>query len=183
MLHIYGLAALVVLVAAALSVLKRMNPQRGTSSTTEKLPYRRKGYFSSKAEHSFYRVPIPAVDDQWLVFAKVRLFDLVSIPSGTAEYQKHQNRVQSKHVDFALCSPDSVSPRLVIELDDASHKRAKRAVRDQFVDDALRAAGRPILRVPAKRGYDLTRLADEIRRLTEGAPAPAEAERTAATSG
>jgi very-short-patch-repair endonuclease len=44
----------------------------------------------------------------------------------------------------------------VIELDDSTHERCERAIRDSFVDSALAAAGIPVLRFSARRSYPLT---------------------------
>jgi len=51
---------------------------------------------------------------------------------------------------------------LCIELDDASHGRPDRQVRDEFLDAALLAAGLPLLRVRAKKAYNLAELRAQI---------------------
>ena len=66
-------------------------------------------------------------------------------------------------MDFVLCDNDSVRPLLAIELDDSSHKSDKGQARDAFVDEALRAAGLPLLRIPCKAGYNVQDLAAQIR--------------------
>ena len=48
-----------------------------------------------------------------------------------------------------------------MELDDSSHDAEDRRERDEFVDQALAAAGLAIVHVRAKRGYQL----DELRSL------------------
>ena len=127
------------------------------------LPYRKKDYLLTAAERSFYEVLCSVLDGQLLVFAKVRLADLVYMPKGTANRQTHFNRIQSKHVDFVLCTRDKLSPVLVIELDDASHEEESRRDRDTFVDAALTAAGLPILHIPAKISYVPAELAAAIQ--------------------
>jgi hypothetical protein len=117
------------------------------------------------AERSFYGVLLKAVDGETLVFAKVRLADLLWLPRGTRDRQAHQNRIIAKHLDFVLCSRDSLAPRLAIELDDSSHSRASRRERDSFVEAALGAAGLPLLRVPVRRGYSPHDLGEMIRGL------------------
>lgn len=168
MYYVIGLAVVVVALAAALVLLKHLGAAQRAVGTQE-LPYRRKDYLLSKAEHSFYQVLLRAVGDRWRVFAKVRLLDLVWLPRGTANAQSHRNRVQSKHVDFVLCSPAGCVPALVIELDDASHEREDRAARDRFVDRVFEAAGIPVLHVPARRTYAVAELARRIESLTQGA--------------
>lgn len=46
-----------------------------------------------------------------------------------------------------------MKPRLLIELDDSSYQLASRQERDAFVDEALAAAGLPILHIAAARSY------------------------------
>jgi len=147
------LLALVVVVAAVVVPLIQKQIGGGKPAAAANLPYRKKDYLLTAAERSFYEVLGSVLDGQLLVFTKVRLADLVYMPKGTANRQAHFNRIQSKHVDFVLCTRDKLSPVLVIELDDASHEEEARRDRDTFVDAALTAAGLPILHIPAQRSY------------------------------
>jgi len=147
------LLALVVVVAAVVVPLILKQIGGGKPAAAANLPYRKKDYLLTAAERSFYEVLCSVLDGQLLVFTKVRLADLVYMPKGTANRQAHFNRIQSKHVDFVLCTRDKLSPVLVIELDDASHEEEARRDRDTFVDAALTAAGLPILHIPAQRSY------------------------------
>ena len=157
------LLALVVIVAAVALpiILKQIAGSKPTAATA--LPYRKKDYLLTAAERSFYEVLCSVLDGQLLVFPKVRLADLVWMPKGTANRQTHFNRIQSKHVDFVLCTRDKISPVLVIELDDASHEEESRRHRDTFVDAALSAAGLPILHIPAKSAYVPAELAAAVQ--------------------
>ena len=119
----------------------------------ESLPYCRRD-FLTKAERSFFGVLQSIVQNQHLIFAKVRLADLVSIRRGTTARQSHFNRIQSKHVDFVLCDPATVKPMAIIELDDSSHTRKDRKTRDDFVDAVLVAAEIPIVRIPTSKSYN-----------------------------
>lgn len=132
-------------------------------AASDALPYRKKDYLLTKAERSFYEVLRAVVVDEMLIFAKVRLADLVWLPKGTTNWQAHFNRVQSKHIDFVLCDLQKIAPVLAIELDDASHGRDSRQRRDLFVNAALNGAGLPILRVKVKRAYAPNELAKLIR--------------------
>ena len=57
----------------------------------------------------------------------------------------------------------SALPVALIELDDRTHQRRDRRDRDLFLNEALAAAGVPILRVPAAASYDLPRLREQLR--------------------
>ena len=92
------------------------------------------------------------------------------MPKGTESRQKYQNYINAKHIDFVLCDPDTVRQLLAIELDDSSHQRSDRRSRDIFVDDALRAAGLPLLRVPARQSYNPAELQTRIQQSITGAP-------------
>lgn len=144
-------------------ILKLLGLAPTTDSAEVQLPYQRKDYLLTKAERSFFGVLQNAVGNRYLIFAKVRLADLVFLPSGTEKRQSHFNRIQSKHVDFVLCDHDIVRPLLAIELDDSSHNRTDRQDRDAFVDSALSAAGLPILHVSARASYNVQELANAIQ--------------------
>ena len=168
--NLIGITLLVVSLAVAVVILKpeKLRGVKGLGSGP--LPFRRKDYLLSKAERSFYLVLLQAVGAHWRVFPKVRLIDLVWLPRDTPNAQSHRNRVQSKHVDFVLCSNDALRPELVIELDDASHEREDRVDRDALVDRILQSAGLPILHVSAARSYTTAELAKQIQSLMGGSP-------------
>ena len=159
-----GIMVFLAVIGVAVGIARRVLPLPGRASR-HKLPYCKKDWLFSKAEHSFFSVLRGAIGDNLLIFAKVRLLDLVWLPTGTQDRQSWRNRVQSKHVDFVLCSRDTVAPVLVIELDDASHERNDRQSRDDFVNRVLRDAGLPILRVPVRQSYNQRELAVQLRQL------------------
>lgn len=126
----------------------------------ERLPYRLTQRFLSEAELSFYKVLLQVLPPEYVVVVKPRLGDVLFVPRGSAGRWALQNKIQSKHVDFLLCSEQTMTPQVVIELDDKSHARADRIERDEFVDKACAAAGLDVIHIPAQRSYVL----DEIRR-------------------
>jgi hypothetical protein len=123
-------------------------------------PYLRNDAFLSPAESSFLSALRASVADQYEIFAKVRLLDVVIVKPGQG-WQAAFNKVQSKHIDFLLCDRETHRPVLAIELDDGTHRRADRQARDAFVEEVLEVIGLPPLRVPVTRTYDpqqITRL-------------------------
>jgi len=153
-----------VLIAAVLAVLLK---KLGILSKTTRgpggaLPYHARNYFFTKAENSFFQVLRQAVGSRYVIFAKVRLSDVLDIDRGVERYQSHRNRIQSKHVDFVLCEPQDFRICAALELDDASHERDDRVSRDHFLKTAFEAAGLPLIRVPVRRGYQPRELAGMI---------------------
>ena len=164
---------IVIVLAAVVAAAAFYRMRSARQAATLAVAYRRRD-FLSKGERAFFRVLQQAVGRGGLVFAKVRLADLV-IPAtgiGNQGWQTAFNRISAKHIDFVICGPDDVVPRLAIELDDASHRQATRQERDAFIEAACHSAGLPLLRIPAHRDYAMqelrTQLAGYIDQVPQG---------------
>lgn len=145
-------------IAIALWVLMRL-------STTEGMPYQRKGPLITKSELKFLFALRHAVKDRWTIFAMVRIADLLKVKSGTPKHLTWFNRIACKHVDFVLCDPESLEPKAAIELDDRSHERADRVERDEFVNEAFASAKFPLLRFPTASDYDVDAIREALKTL------------------
>ena len=128
----------------------------------EKWPYLRKNYLLSVAEKKFYFIVLEILENEYLLFAKVRISDLVYLPKYQTEKRHYWNKIQSKHVDFLICSKENVRPLLVIELDDSSHLKDDRILRDEFVDEIFKDADLPILHIKNSYNYNFEELQNEI---------------------
>ena len=128
----------------------------------EPLPYRLRDNFLSPAEFSFFKVLKQVVPNEMIICPKVNLYDLFFVVKPN-ENISFRNKIDRKHVDFLLCDPISVTPLLGIELDDSSHSRKDRQMRDQFVNEVFEAAGIPLLHVTAARGYSVPEINDMIQ--------------------
>lgn len=125
----------------------------------QEYPYLVRDHFLSPAEHSFFMVLQSAVCNSALISIKVGLHDLFYVKSSDgSKHRSYTNKIDRKHVDFLLCDPKTVHPIAGIELDDKSHQRIDRQVRDEFVENVFRAANLPLIRVPAKHSYSVTEL-------------------------
>ena len=133
----------------------------GSPAEDKEMPYRQRDDFLSPAEFSFYRVLTTAIGNRAVICPKVGLGDIFYV-ARSENKQSFKNKIDQKHVDFLLCDPTTMKPRLGIELDDASHGRADRVERDRFVDRVLEAAGVPLVRFPARSGYAPKTLAAQI---------------------
>ena len=125
------------------------------SSKERKIAYERRKLLFSAAERSFLGILDQVVGQEYRVIGKVRIADIIR-PDGALSARARTsalNRIMSKHVDFAVCDQGTLQVVGVIELDDASHEKASRRRRDEFVDAALVSAGVPIVRIPAQRVY------------------------------
>lgn len=126
-------------------------------------PYRRRKYLLSRAEFSFFRVlQSVAAENDWVVCPKVNLNDLLYLAKGTENRMAWLNKINRKHADFVLCDAQTMQPVMVVELDDKSHQSASAQKRDADKDRALAAAGLPIVRIPAAKGYELATLRGQL---------------------
>ena len=119
--------------------------------------------FSSR--EIFFRCIRTTNRDKYRILLKVRLADLIEIEKGVSKSlrQSALNRISQKHVDFVVCGKDDLSILGVIELDDQSHKAAKRQERDSFLDSAMNAAGIPILHIQAQNAYSISDIRQQIQ--------------------
>lgn len=121
-------------------------------------PYQRLNALFTPAEHSFYGILSQAIGDDALIFGKVRVADVLTPQKSTVKgvWQTAFNKISAKHFDFVLCRKDDLSFLCAIELDDRSHNRAKRQLRDAFLEEACQSAAFPLIRFPAKSGYQIS---------------------------
>lgn len=167
----------VVLVVVAILVLKSKLPakaNRDDSASADEFPYQRAGALFTPAERSFLGVLDQAVAGRARVFGKVRVGDVLSPRKGLQRGASStaRNKIDRKHFDFVLCDPNDLSVICVIELDDKSHQAKSRQERDYLLIGACKAAGIPMIQVPAKSAYTISIVAELFSGLL---PAPQEA--------
>lgn len=146
------------MIYAGISLLQHLG---GRTST----PYVARERLVTNPELRFFHVLREAVDEDWEIFAMVRIADILKVPRGIKKRRSWLNKILSKHIDFVLCDGESLEIVVGIELDDASHNRAHRIERDRFVNAAFEDAGIPLLRVKTQKDYD----AGAIRKLIDKA--------------
>jgi hypothetical protein len=145
-------AALVALVVVA----AKLKQPKGRA---EWYPYETQALFSP-AERSFLGVLDQAVGEDYRVFGKVRVADVVGPRRGmdNSSRQKALNRVSAKHFDFVLCAKTDLAVVCAIELDDQSHQERKRQARDAFLVGLCQAVSLPLIQVPARHAYSVQEL-------------------------
>ena len=112
-------------------------------------PYKLTQRIFSDKEGYFYRDVRPIADKLGLiVFTKVRLADLLTVPKGTKDYTKWFNRIKAKHVDFVFVDRE-YNIKLLVEVDDPTHNRPDRQARDEAVDEMFRQVGMEVLHLRA----------------------------------
>lgn len=123
--------------------------------------YQARGWLLSRGELAFYRTLRQAAGDDVVVFAKVRLADIIRCDRAPADWGPLA-AISQKHLDFVLCDPSSTRIRCVIELDDRSHTRPLRRQRDRFLNRVLAEARVPFLRFRAAAHYSTSAIVAEL---------------------
>jgi hypothetical protein len=136
-----------------------------SGSSKNQLTYSIKGPLFTAAERSFLGVLDIAASDDYRVFGKVRIADILNPKKGMnrKNWQIAFNKISAKHFDYVLCHKDTLEVALVIELDDKSHNKKSVKVRDDFVNSACKTAELNLLRIPAKSKYSVNEVSDAIK--------------------
>ena len=138
--------------------IKSIN-QQGEEASQEKdwgQEYRAKWLFSQNEKNAYRKLQAIAEEKNMIVFAKVRLIDLVE-PKSQSKYNKTNfYKIQAKHVDFVICTNNLVA-KYIIEIDDNSHITEKRKERDKFVDTVLTSCGYKVLRIKGVQEEDINK--------------------------
>jgi hypothetical protein len=116
-------------------------------------PYSARGELLSRGVRAFDRALREAVGDRFGVAVKVRLADVIGCNRGTWRLG-YGRIIAQRHLDFVLFDPATTRVLFAVELDDRTHGRDGRRVRDAILDRALAAAGVPLLRVRAAAAYE-----------------------------
>jgi very-short-patch-repair endonuclease len=158
------LASLPIIAGLILLVLLVLLAWKAFISRGLEYPYLKKEALFSSAERSFLGVLDQAVGQEYRIFGKVRLADVLSVrpTSDRKAWWRAFNKVSAKHVDFLLCGLQDLSIQAPIELDDISHGQQQRQSRDAFLTKACQAAGLPLIRIPARQGYSVAQLREVL---------------------
>jgi hypothetical protein len=98
----------------------------------------------------------------WHVCPQVRLADFLVVEGGGSKTNWAATaRVRSRSVDFLIID-DKGFPRLVIELDDTTHRRSDRRKRDGENDAAYNQAGLPVRHVSPGHPPDWTAMIQAV---------------------
>ena len=126
-------------------------------------PIKVKPNFFSRSEQVFFTSLQEALQGSpYTVFPNVRLNDMFVIQASGKERLVVLGRLRDKHVDFLITERGSYRPALGIELDGASHESEKQQYRDAVKDTLFASAGLPLLRLDARRKYNVSELRESL---------------------
>ena len=132
-------------------------------ASTDSPKYRKNKSLLTKPEHILYQALLHANNNEFKVFAKVRMGDFIFLANEPQDRKFYVNQVLCKHVDFLFCDNQSLEPLLVVELDDSSHKQYEHSERDEFKNSTFTAVGLPFLRIKVQQEYSSELLRVQIK--------------------
>ena len=148
------LIVIVVLVVVLWMLFKPRSKRRDVGPPRN---YELRAALFTRAERSFLGVLDQAAGSDYRIFGKVRLADVLKVSREVPKsgWQAAFNKINGKHFDFVLADPDTLDVKVVIELNDKSHRSEKRAARDQFIRETCVGAELRLIEVEAKRAYSV----------------------------
>jgi len=119
-------------------------------SVVNKYNYTKKDFLMTRAEHEFFdlliRVIINNFGNNYYIFPQIHISTLVDWKSWGQNWKGAKGSIDRYSVDYVICDKDYIKPILVIELDDKSHEREGRVIRDEKIEGILKKVGLPLLR-------------------------------------
>lgn len=144
----------------------RFRPRRRQKAAS-RLPYQGRSSLLSRGELAFFRALSDAIGFRYGISLKTRLADVVTCPPDLWE-TPHGRRICQKHLDFVLYDRLTAGTVAAVELDDRTHDHRDRRRRDEFVNEALGAAGVILIRFRAACVYEPLAIRREVESATAG---------------
>ena len=128
--------------------------ERESKEESEKYPYKL-GLLLTDAEKQIFHFMKNYLDqrNKIEIMPKVRLGDILELDESLSKDKKKYYKIACKHVDYVIVDSKNLDILCVVELDDFTHKRAKRKESDIYVAGALDKVGIKLFRIdtPVKK--------------------------------
>jgi very-short-patch-repair endonuclease len=149
------LIVFIILIIIAVVLLKRYFPEIFLDQKSKPLyNYKRKDFLMSRAEHEFFDILVDIAGDQYYVFPQIHLSTILDNKVVGQNWKGAFRHIDEKSVDYVICDKAYIKPLLVIELDDKTHERDNRKIRDEEVERILSNANLPLLRFGNNGHFD-----------------------------
>ncbi len=118
----------------------------------------KKEYLLTQEELKFYKL-LKSITDKYNlnIFCQVSLYAVVK----NKEY-KDFNKIKSKSIDYVI-TDNNCKIKFCIELDDKTHIKEKRQIRDNFINELFKQVNIKLIRVPVQSYYNLQNLEEKIK--------------------
>ncbi len=141
--------ALIVMTAAAFFLREfSATSSRPKPDAFGKMLYKQRR-FLTKSELDFFRTLEAKYANEYYIVPQVPLSSIVDVdlPKKFYAYKGYRSKIDKKTLDFVLFEKVNLTPVLAFELDDYTHEREDRKVRDEFVNVVMEKVGIKLERV------------------------------------
>ena len=156
-----------IFLGVVIGVVMLMNLFGGKKGGQEKLKalyqYKRKAFFMTRAEHEFFDLLVSHMGSEYYVFPQVHLSTLLDHKTKGQSWKGAFLHINGKSVDFVICDKAYIRPIVAIELDDHSHEREDRQVRDYIVEEIFTQSELPLVRIENKPPFPIDNIVSRIR--------------------
>jgi hypothetical protein len=143
-LYVIIVLVLLVLVFGRIALSSRQHKRKVFKNNT--YTYTAKSLPMTRTEADFYIKLQTVVDERYYVFPQVHLSALLDYKLKGQDWHYAFRHINGKSVDYVLCDKETLRPTYAIELDDFTHHKADRKVRDAEVERIFADANLPLVR-------------------------------------
>lgn len=121
---------------------------RASNSDLEKKSYlySKKQAIMTKTEVNFYLKLQNIIGEKYIVIPQAHISMFLDHKIPGQSWKGAFSRINGKSVDFLICEKEELKPIFAIELDDYSHGREDRVIRDEFVNSIFRESNMILVR-------------------------------------
>ena len=102
----------------------------------------------TKGENEFFQVLTKILQNKYYIFPQIHLTTFLEHKVMGQTWKGAKAHIDRLSVDYVICDKKYLSPMIAIELDDSTHNRGDRIVRDTEVERILQEAKVPLIRIP-----------------------------------
>ena len=156
--------ALLTVVALAFGIASVVLISHSGTKTNHLSDYQAKFSLLSPAELHFKKFLDTAIPSTSTVMVQVSLEEIVNVKPRVRgkDWARARGKIKARRVDFVVCDRENFTILCAIELNDRSHARVDRKIRDMFLREALKSADIPFMEIACNSTYDSAALRAQI---------------------
>jgi len=155
-------AAVAALIALVLLMIRAFS-RRGGKAT--KYPYQRHSALFSPDDRVFYRTLKEAVGDEYEIFGKIRVADIVLPKKGASRNDARLafSPIAGRHFDFVLCDKSNLTVICAIQLRDKANPTQRAEDQNNPLKTVCEAVGLPFVRCDIKADYSIGEIREKLK--------------------
>lgn len=157
------IAAAIAILALLLLLLKLFSGHGGKMA---RLLYQKHSALFSPDDRVFFRALKQAVGDEYEIFGKIRVADVVLPKKGASRKDSRLafNPIAGRHFDFVLCDRDNLTIACAIQLFDKTNPERHGEPTDDPLKPICENVGLPLVRFQIKAEYTAQELQEKLRK-------------------